>query len=280
MKILSFKQNIFVGIILLSLFSCEQKPNVQQQNSTNKQDSAKEEQKDATNQFKTYKITRKYEFYMDGEVTEETDNEQEKPISAHKSVDIQWPVSLNGVEKLSVLQDHLILLMFGKSSPDIETALTSFWRKHPAASGPYDPSETITLTLNNCKNPNFIQFLLKLKTDLGGGTSMSIIRNTQIITYDKRIQKILHNKDILKNPHSIQLLRLINQEIERIEQADEEEYGRPKKMPNNIFVGDQGLTFVCTDCMLFNYQGNELKVFIPYFRLENYLTKEFKTSIE
>lgn len=228
--------------------------------------------------FVTYKKTERYHLNTEWG----TDEGQEDPSYnvGHKSLDLQWPVYLNGVTQLPILQDHLMILIFGKSCPDIQSAMAEYWDLGMIDEcGPYDPGEEITLKRVKSNNPNFVQFILKHMLSLGGGTGASVSFTTQGITYDKRVQKILRKKDILKNPHSLQLVQVLNKEIKRIMKVQNEEYNLLSKMPDKIIVGDKGLTFVCPDCIQFTYQGDEIEVFVPYFRIANYLTNDFKQSI-
>lgn len=228
--------------------------------------------------FVTYKKTERYHLNTEWG----TDEGQEDPTYnvGHKSLDLQWPVYLNGVTQLPILQDHLMILIFGKSCPDIQSAMAEYWDLGMIDEcGPYDPGEEITLKRVKSNNPNFVQFILKRMLSLGGGTGASVSFTTQGITYDKRVQKILRKKDILKNPHSLQLVQVLNKEIKRIMKVQNEEYNLLSKMPDKIIVGDKGLTFVCPDCIQFTYQGDEIEVFVPYFRIANYLTNDFKQSI-
>ena len=228
--------------------------------------------------FVTYKKTERYHLNTEWG----TDEGQEDPTYnvGHKSLDLQWPVYLNGVTQLPILQDHLMILIFGKSCPDIQSAMAEYWGLGISNEcGPYDPGEEITLKSVKSNNPNFVQFILKRMISLGGGTGASVSFTTQGITYDKRVQKILRKKDILKNPHSLQLVQVLNKEIKRIMKAQNEEYNLLSKMPDKIIVGDKGLTFVCPDCIQFTYQGDEIEVFVPYFRIANFLTNDFKQSI-
>lgn len=228
--------------------------------------------------FVTYKKTERYHLNTEWG----TDEGQEDPTYnvGHKSLDLQWPIYLNGVTQLPILQDHLMILIFGKSCPDIQSAMAEYWGLGISDEcGPYDPGEEITLKSVKSNNPNFVQFILKRMISLGGGTGASVSFTTQGITYDKRVQKILRKKDILKNPHSLQLVQVLNKEIKRIMKVQNEEYNLLSKMPDKIIVGDKGLTFVCPDCIQFTYQGDEIEVFVPYFRIANYLTNDFKQSI-
>lgn len=228
--------------------------------------------------FVTYKKTERYHLNTEWG----TDEGQEDPTYnvGHKSLDLQWPIYLNGVTQLPILQDHLMILIFGKSCPDIQSAMAEYWDLGMIEGcGPYDPGEEITLKRVKSNNPNFVQFILKRMLSLGGGTGASVSFTTQGITYDKRVQKILRKKDILKNPHSLQLVQVLNKEIKRIMKVQNEEYNLLSKMPDKIIVGDKGLTFVCPDCIQFTYQGDEIEVFVPYFRIANYLTNDFKQSI-
>lgn len=228
--------------------------------------------------FVTYKKTERYHLNTEWG----TDEGQEDPSYnvGHKSLDLQWPIYLNGVTQLPILQDHLMILIFGKSCPDIQSAMAEYWGLGMIDEcGPYDPGEEITLKRVKSNNPNFVQFILKRMLSLGGGTGASVSFTTQGITYDKRVQKILRKKDILKNPHSLQLVQVLNKEIKRIMKVQNEEYNLLSKMPDKIIVGDKGLTFVCPDCIQFTYQGDEIEVFVPYFRIANYLTNDFKQSI-
>ena len=228
--------------------------------------------------FVTYKKTERYHLNTEWG----TDEGQEDPSYnvGHKSLDLQWPVYLNGVTQLPILQDHLMILIFGKSCPDIQSAMAEYWDLGMIDEcGPYDPGEEITLKRVKSNNPNFVQFILKRMLSLGGGTGASVSFTTQGITYDKRVQKILRKKDILKNPHSLQLVQVLNKEIKRIMKVQNEEYNLLSKMPDKIIVGDKGLTFVCPNCIQFTYQGDEIEVFVPYFRIANYLTNDFKQSI-
>ena len=228
--------------------------------------------------FVTYKKTERYHLNTEWG----TDEGQEDPSYnvGHKSLDLQWPVYLNGVTQLPILQDHLMILIFGKSCPDIQSAMAEYWDLGMIDEcGPYDPGEEITLKRVKSNNPNFVQFILKRMISLGGGTGASVSFTTQGITYDKRVQKILRKKDILKNPHSLQLVQVLNKEIKRIMKVQNEEYNLLSKMPDKIIVGDKGLTFVCPDCIQFTYQGDEIEVFVPYFRIANFLTNDFKQSI-
>lgn len=228
--------------------------------------------------FVTYKKTERYHLNTEWG----TDEGQEDPSYnvGHKSLDLQWPVYLNGVTQLPILQDHLMILIFGKSCTDIQSAMAEYWGLGMIDEcGPYDPGEEITLKRVKSNNPNFVQFILKRMLSLGGGTGASVSFTTQGITYDKRVQKILRKKDILKNPHSLQLVQVLNKEIKRIMKVQNEEYNLLSKMPDKIIVGDKGLTFVCPDCIQFTYQGDEIEVFVPYFRIANYLTNDFKQSI-
>lgn len=228
--------------------------------------------------FVTYKKTERYHLNTEWG----TDEGQEDPTYnvGHKSLDLQWPVYLNGVTQLPILQDHLMILIFGKSCPDIQSAMAEYWGLGMIDEcGPYDPGEEITLKRVKSNNPNFVQFILKRMVSLGGGTGASVSFTTQGITYDKRVQKILRKKDILKNPHSLQLVQVLNKEIKRIMKVQNEEYNLLSKMPDKIIVGDKGLTFVCPDCIQFTYQGDEIEVFVPYFRIANFLTNDFKQSI-
>lgn len=228
--------------------------------------------------FVTYKKTERYHLNTEWG----TDEGQEDPTYnvGHKSLDLQWPIYLNGVTQLPILQDHLMILIFGKSCPDIQSAMAEYWGLGISDEcGPYDPGEEITLKSVKSNNPNFVQFILKRMISLGGGTGASVSFTTQGITYDKRVQKILRKKDILKNPHSLQLVQVLNKEIKRIMKVQNEEYNLLSKMPDKIIVGDKGLTFVCPDCIQFTYQGDEIEVFVPYFRIANFLTNDFKQSI-
>lgn len=228
--------------------------------------------------FVTYKKTERYHLNTEWG----TDEGQEGPTYnvGHKSLDLQWPIYLNGVTQLPILQDHLMILIFGKSCPDIQSAMAEYWGLGISDEcGPYDPGEEITLKSVKSNNPNFVQFILKRMISLGGGTGASVSFTTQGITYDKRVQKILRKKDILKNPHSLQLVQVLNKEIKRIMKVQNEEYNLLSKMPDKIIVGDKGLTFVCPDCIQFTYQGDEIEVFVPYFRIANFLTNDFKQSI-
>ena len=138
--------------------------------------------------FVTYKKTERYHLNTEWG----TDEGQEDPPYnvGHKSLDLQWPVYLNGVTQLPILQDHLMILIFGKSCPDIQSAMAEYWGLGISDEcGPYDPGEEITLKRVKSNNPNFVQFILKRMLSLGGGTGASVSFTTQGITYDKRVPK-------------------------------------------------------------------------------------------
>lgn len=282
------KYKVFITGILISfaLSSCNNTTKKVDNNPTNDSaasivlvdKSAPEKVVAQPDRFVTYKKTERYHLNTEWG----TDEGQEDPSYnvGHKSLDLQWPVYLNGVTQLPILQDHLMILIFGKSCPDIQSAMAEYWDLGMIDEcGPYDPGEEITLKRVKSNNPNFVQFILKRMLSLGGGTGASVSFTTQGITYDKRVQKILRKKDILKNPHSLQLVQVLNKEIKRIMKVQNEEYNLLSKMPDKIIVGDKGLTFVCPDCIQFTYQGDEIEVFVPYFRIANYLTNDFKQSI-
>lgn len=282
------KHKVFITGILISfvLSSCNNTTKKVDNNPTNDSaasivlvdKSAPEKVVAQPDRFVTYKKTERYHLNTEWG----TDEGQEDPSYnvGHKSLDLQWPVYLNGVTQLPILQDHLMILIFGKSCPDIQSAMAEYWDLGMIDEcGPYDPGEEITLKRVKSNNPNFVQFILKRMLSLGGGTGASVSFTTQGITYDKRVQKILRKKDILKNPHSLQLVQVLNKEIKRIMKVQNEEYNLLSKMPDKIIVGDKGLTFVCPDCIQFTYQGDEIEVFVPYFRIANYLTNDFKQSI-
>ena len=282
------KHKVFITGILISfvLSSCNNTTKKVDNNPTNDSaasivlvdKSAPEKVVAQPDRFVTYKKTKRYQLNTEWG----TGEGQEDPSYnvGHKSLDLQWPVYLNGVTQLPILQDHLMILIFGKSCPDIQSAMAEYWDLGMIDEcGPYDPGEEITLKRVKSNNPNFVQFILKRMLSLGGGTGASVSFTTQGITYDKRVQKILRKKDILKNPHSLQLVQVLNKEIKRIMKVQNEEYNLLSKMPDKIIVGDKGLTFVCPDCIQFTYQGDEIEVFVPYFRIANYLTNDFKQSI-
>ena len=60
--------------------------------------------------FVTYKKTKRYQLNTEWG----TDEGQDDPTYnvGHKSLDLQWPVYLNGVTQLPILQDHLMILIF------------------------------------------------------------------------------------------------------------------------------------------------------------------------
>ena len=282
------KHKVFITGILISfaLSSCNNTTKKVDNNPTNDSaasivlvdKSAPEKVIAQPDRFVTYKKTKRYQLNTNWGDDEEHDDPNYNV--GHKSLDLQWPVYLNGVTQLPILQDHLMILIFGKSCPDIQSAMAEYWRLGMIDEcGPYDPGEEITLKRVKSNNPNFVQFILKRMVNWGGGTGDYIETSTKGITYDKRVQKILRKKDILKNPHSLQLVQVLNKEIKRIMKVQNEEYNLLSKMPDKIIVGDKGLTFVCPDCIQFTYQGDEIEVFVPYFRIANYLTNDFKQSI-
>lgn len=240
----------------------------------------KEEQDDL---FKIYKQRKLYKIH-DTDLVNSYDKEDEIGYF-HKEVNIQWPISLKGVQDIKPLQSHLIRLMFDASYPNIQTAITHFCPNRTMTTdednigGEYAPGESITLELKNDINPNFVNFKLTQEIDLGGGTGLSLVIIVKEILFDKRLQKILSKKDIFTNYNSPQLLRLINAQLRSMMRAQQEEYNMQSTMPENFVVSNKDITFYCDEAPTYTAQGHFIEVAIPLSRLQPYLTNSFKMSL-
>lgn len=273
-----FIQRIVLGTLLLLfplfLSSCNKdKSDSEEKTVTTAESSTLEGQ--IQDKYTTYQLSKK------SKVNLSEDYGGPDEVVFTRSVDIQWPQHLDGVSNLPVLQDHLIILMFGQSYPDISAALDDYWMAPKTVVGAYEPRDSISLKPIRGANANFLQYELFHYVDAGGGIGASEYYSSQVITYDKRQQIILRNQDVLNNPSSTRLVEVINSEIKLINENKEGQYGYATKVPKSFKVSDKGIYFTCTadeDVIQFGYQGDELEVYIPYFKIADELKDEFKVS--
>lgn len=216
-----------------------------------------------------------------------TDFERIKKKRGHFSVDIQWPVAMEGVDYISSLQQSITEAAFGRSSTDIEDCIERYFDDMESTADEYGgPSP--------CEGRTTVKFLQRLDNLYifnthyyfygGCGTSSCIISADTYVHYDKVLGRSLKLSDIIDSKRA--MLGLINDhirsyssvEVDTVESSSKY-YELAKKVPERFIISPMGVSFTFSKYEVTPGAYGEPNILFSYDELDDVLTDGFKESI-
>lgn len=216
-----------------------------------------------------------------------TDFERIKKKRGHFSVDIQWPVAMEGVDYISSLQQSITEAAFGRSSTDIEDCIERYFDDMESTADEYGgPSP--------CEGRTTVKFLQRLDNLYifnthyyfygGCGTSSCIISADTYVHYDKVLGRSLKLSDIIDSKRA--MLGLINDhirsyssvEVDTVESSSKY-YELAKEVPERFIISPMGVSFTFSKYEVTPGAYGEPNILFSYDELDDVLTDGFKESI-
>ena len=188
-------------------------------------------------------------------------------------VDIEFPVSLAGMENVSGIQLAIAQKAFNCNSNDINSCVEKYFKEEAESSslGVGETAGKVTVKFQQRLNSLYV-FKINTYADLGGGTGLSVIYRDEYIYFDKDLNRSLVIDDLFTDYS--QTLSLINEHISLDEYANKAE-----KLPENFIISSSGITFIFPKYSIgYGFQG-EVEIALTYEELNNVLSSTFKNAI-
>ena len=187
-------------------------------------------------------------------------------------VDIEWPLSLTGIDDISKIQQVIIEQAFNNDSNNLQSCIENFFKEgeEEKSLGEDKREGKIVVKFQQRLNDLYI-FKIHIYANLGGGTGSSIIYRDNYIYFSNNIGKLSIN-DMFTDYSKT--LFLVNEHISLDEYACKAE-----ELPDNIILSASGITFIFPKYSIgYGYQG-EVKIALTYDELNNVLSEVFKQAI-
>ncbi len=207
--------------------------------------------------------------------------------SGNFSVDIQWPVSMDGIDDISSLQQSIAKAAFDRNTTDIEDCIERYFSDEKSTAEEYgNPSlceGSVTVTFNKRFDDLYI-FKNHYYFNGGCGNVSCIISGDQYVHYDKDIGRTLNLDDVID--YQSRLLSMINNHIEyyspiTTDSVEEESkyYEKAKEVPERFVISPIGISFVFSRYEITPGVYSEPYILFNYDELEDVLTDSFKEKI-
>ena len=188
-------------------------------------------------------------------------------------VEIEWPVSLIGMNDISEIQLAIIQKTFGRYSHDINSCVENFFteEKENTSLGEGETEGKITVKFQQRLNNLFI-FKIQTYADLGGGTGLSVVYKDEYLYFDRDTNQSLKINALFTDYSKV--LALVNEHISLEEYAS-----KADELPDNFIISSSGITFIFPKYSIgYGYQG-EVEIALTYEELNNVLSNTFKNAI-
>jgi Protein of unknown function (DUF3298). len=188
-------------------------------------------------------------------------------------IDIEWPLSLIGVNDINKVQRAIIKRVFQEDSNNIQACIEKHFKEMQEAPslGPYGTEGELTIKFQQRLNDLYI-FKVYMYFDGGGGTGASVFRGESYIYFDNNIGNILNINNIIAD--YAKTLIIVNKHISLDEYAHKAE-----ELPDNFILSASGITFIFPKYSIgYGYQG-EVEIALTYDELNDILSETFKRSI-
>lgn len=195
------------------------------------------------------------------------DNFEFKEIKERKEnfeADIQWPMSMSGIDDISDLQKTIIKKVFNSNYNNIEHCIEDFFEGCTEGK--------VEIRFLQGLNDLYV-FKAHLFADMGGGAGAAILSNRMYIYYDKNLKRALDINDITDNYTA--MLDIVNRRISSSEQYDSE----ADELPDNFILSDSGITFIFPAYSIGAGYLGQPEIYFGYDELSDVLTDSFKNSI-
>lgn len=205
----------------------------------------------------------------------------------HFSVDIQWPVSMEGIDDISSLQESIAKAAFDRNTTDIEDCIERYFSDEERAEeeneAPYPCEGSIKIEFKQ-RFDNLYIFNIHYFEDGGCGTAACITSADNYVHYDNSLGRTLKLDDVID--YKSRMLGMINNHIEyyspvSTDSVDGESryYSKAEKLPERFAISPMGISFIFSKYEITPGIYNEPYILFTYDELDNVLTDSFKEKI-
>lgn len=216
-----------------------------------------------------------------------TEFEQITKKRGNFSVDIQWPVSMEGIDDISSLQQSIAKAAFDRNTTDIEDCIERYLDDEERAAeeneAPYPCKGSIKIEFKQRFDDLYI-FMIHYFNDKGCGTSSCVLSADEYIHYDNSLNRPLDLDDVIDYPSRV--LRMINNHIEYYNpvstdsvEGDIKYYEKAGEVPGRFAISPMGISFIFSKYEITPGVYGEPRIFFSYDELDDVLTDSFKEKI-
>lgn len=204
-----------------------------------------------------------------------------KEITLKFSAQIAWPISIPGVSDLAPIHQFILADVLGQpNATDISSAVTK-WVKtckmdEDFLGGFYDPEESLIFQ-PQVENARYVVFNCTEIIYNGSGTAAGYLVVENFVIFDKKSGKWFDG-NILKNPDSRALLNIVNTYVK----ASEDTFGDgvlAERVPEAMYPEANKLVLVYPKYEIGPGAAGNVRIKVPYTKILNYLTPEFRKLI-
>lgn len=189
-------------------------------------------------------------------------------------VDIEWPLSLTGVDDIRKIQRIIIQqAFFDENDNDIKNCVENYFKEGQEGKslGEGETAGEVVVKFQQRFNSLYI-FKVHIYADLGGGTGASIVYQDKYIYFDNNTERSLSINDMFTDlPRT---LALVNEHI-----SLDEYVKKTEELPNNFIISASGITFIFPKYSIGYGAQGEVEIALNYDELESVLSETFKRAI-
>ncbi len=203
------------------------------------------------------------------------------------SVDIQWPVSMEGINDISGLQQSIVEAVFGRSSTDIENCIERYFddmKNEAEESGNASQCEGRVTVNFQQRFDNIYIFKTHYYYYGGCGTAGCVMSSDTYVHYNNELGRCCELSDIIDDKSA--MLALINDhirsyssvEVDSVESSSKY-YGQADDVPERFIISPIGITFIFSKYEITPGAYGEPHILFTYDELDGALTDRFKSTI-
>ncbi len=188
-------------------------------------------------------------------------------------VDIEYPISLKGLDDVSELQLALNDIAFSNNNKDIHACVEKYFKdgEEALALGGVPVSGEISIRYKLRLN-NLFLFEVYTFADNGGGTGASIVNRTEYVYFNAVTNRPLRISDMITDYSAA--LSIVNGHI-----SLDEYNSKAERLPDNFELSATGITFIFPKYSIgYGYQG-DVSIAVTYNELDGVLSETFKKAI-
>lgn len=197
-----------------------------------------------------------------------------KEARGNFKVDIEYPLSLEGIADLTELQLLIAEKAFGSNNKDIHSCVENYFREgeESPSLGTGETFGEITVKYQR-RIKDFYIFEIHTYADLGGGTGLSVINRNEYVYFNGLTERPLRINDMFTEYSKA--LSIVNEHISLDEYSS-----KAKELPDNFSLSATGITFVFPKYSIgYGFQG-EVEITVTYDELDSVLSETFKSAID
>lgn len=187
-------------------------------------------------------------------------------------VDIEYPLSLKGMDDVSELQLVLNDIAFSNNNKDIHACVEKYFKNGEETRALGIPTAGEISIRYKQRLDNLFLFEVYIYADGGGGTGASIMSRTEYVYFNALTNRPLRISDMITDYSGA--LSIVNGHISLNEYANKAE-----GLPDNFELSATGITFIFPKYSIgYGYQG-DVSIAVTYNELDGMLSETFKEAI-